>query len=210
MIRVEVKGIDGVRGSLRRLQSDLRDKALAMAINKTAAKAQTEITRAVTEEFAISRDEVRNSMYLRPATTKRQYEVEAVIQIFGSAKRKGRSLNVSHFLEKSITLAEARRRNKRGALYAQGKGGRLFPILGFKFKRGGGVKHIDGAFIGNKGRTVFVRVGKGRLPIKPVQMIGVSQMFSSRRIHYRVLAKIKADLEVEVRRAVEALLAKRG
>jgi hypothetical protein len=206
MIRVEVKGIDGVRGSLRRLQSDLRDKALAMAINKTAAKAQTEITRAVTEEFAISRDEVRNSMYLRPATTKRQYEVEAVIQIFGSAKRKGRSLNVSHFLEKSITLAEARRRNKRGALYAQGKGGRLFPILGFKFKRGGGVKHIDGAFIGNKGRTVFVRVGKGRLPIKPVQMIGVSQMFTTEKIKQRVLDRIRRELVVEVQRAVAYLL----
>lgn len=206
MIRVEVKGIDAVRGNLRRLQSDLRDKALAMAINKTAAKAQTEITRAVTQEFAISRDEVRNSMYLRPATTKRQYEVEAVIQIFGSAKRKGRSLNVSHFLEKSITLAEARRRNKRGALYAQGKGGRLFPILGFKFKRGGAVKHIEGAFIGNKGRTVFVRVGKGRLPIMPVQMIGVSQMFTTEKIKQRVLDRIRRELVVEVQRAVAYLL----
>lgn len=206
MIRIDVRGVEGVKANLRQLQAELRSKALAMAINKTAAKGQAEVTRAVTQEFAISRDEVRNSIYIRPASAKRQYEVEAVIQIFGSSKRKGRSLNVSHFLERSITMAEARRRNKRGALFAEGKGGRLFPILGFKFKRGGGVKHIEGAFIGNKGRTVFVRVGKGRLPIKPVQMIGVSQMFTTEKIKQRVLDRIRRELVVEVQRAVAYLL----
>ena len=209
MIRIDVRGVEGVKANLRQLQAELRSKALALAINKTTAKGQAEVTRAVTQEFAISRDEVRNSIYIRPASAKRQYEVEAVIQIFGSSKRKGRSLNVSHFLERSITMAEARRRNKRGALFAEGKGGRLFPILGFKFKRGGGVKHIEGAFIGNKGRTVFVRVGKGRLPIKPVQMIGVSQMFTTEKIKQRVLDRIRRELVVEVQRAVAYLLQRR-
>lgn len=44
--------------------------------------------------------------------------------------------------------------------------------------------------------------------IEPVQVIGVSQMFSSRQIRRRVMEKIDADLQVEVRRAVEMILAK--
>ena len=82
--------------------------------------------------------------------------------------------------------------------------------LGFAIKRGGGLKTIPGAFLGNKGRTIFMRTGDKRLPIKAVQVIGVSQMFSSKEISRRVMAKIDKDLEVEVARAIEAILARKG
>lgn len=205
MIKIDVRGVPEVKASLQRLRAELRDKAQAMAINKVTAKAQTELTRAITSEFAIDRQSVKNSVYVRRATA-RPNAVEAVIQIFGSARKRGRSLNVVHFLEKSITLAEAKRRAKRNMLYGIVCGGRLLPVLGFKFKKSGGVKHVEGAFLGNKGRTVFVRVGDSRLPIMPVQMIGVSQMFTTERVRSRVMARISAELPVEMQRAVEQVL----
>lgn len=207
-INVDVRGVEAVRQRLNVLQADLRDRAMAAAINKVAVKANTEISRAVVAEFAISSREVRNSVFVRRASAKRPGLVEAVLSIFGSSRRRGRSLNVSHFLEKAVTMAEAKRRARKNMLYGIGRGGRLLPVLGFKFKKGGGVKHIEGAFVGNKGRTVFVRVGKGRLPIVPVQMIGVSQMFTTERVRARVMARIDRELVVEVDRAVKMVMAR--
>jgi hypothetical protein len=208
MIKIDVRGIDAVQRKLKQLSSDLQAKAGQMAINKTAQKAKTEIKRAVTTEFAIKANEVASSVYLNPSKMGKTGKVEATIDIFGSPSRKGRSMNVVHFLEKSITMGEAKRRSKQNKLYGIGRGGKLLPILGFKFKKAGGTKQIEGAFIGNKGRTVFVRTGKSRLPIKPVQMIGVSQMFSAERIKSRVMDKINRDLIEETSRAVDYLISK--
>lgn len=209
-ITVDLRGLDEVQAKLRRLPGELQDRAAALAINKTAAKANTELTRAIVSEFAIDRASVRNSVQIGRASAKRAGQVTATIDIFGSSRRRGRSLNVAHFLEKSITLAEGRRRIKRCTLFVQGKGGRLLPVLGFRFKKGGGVKHIEGAFIGNKGRTVFVRTGDARLPIKPVQMIGVSQMFGTGHIKRRVMDRIDRELVVETERAVKLTMARLG
>ena len=74
--------------------------------------------------------------------------------------------------------------------------------LGFTIRRDGGLKKIEGAFLGNNGRTVFRRVGKGRLPIEPVQVVGFSQMFNSRKINERVMKKINDEMQVEIERAV--------
>jgi hypothetical protein len=63
--------------------------------------------------------------------------------------------------------------------------------------------------LGNKGRTVFRRTGKGRLPIEPVQMIGVSQMFNSRAIRDRVMRRIENEFGIEIHRAVEMVIARR-
>lgn len=204
--KVDVRGLEEVKRSLNRLSTDLRDKASAMAINKTAAKANTELARAITAEFNIKQAEVKNAVSISKASAKRGGEVEATISVFGSRSKRGRSLNVSHFLEKSITMAEAKRRAKRGELVTIGKGGRMYPILGFKFKKGSGVKHIKGAFIGNKGRTVFIRTGDKRLPIKPVQMIGVSQMFTTKTVNKRVMDRIDKELVIEMDRAVSLLV----
>lgn len=185
----------------------LRDKAMSAALNKTVAKANTEVKRAVTAEFNISSGDVAAALQIRRANSG---NLQATLQIFGSRRKRGRSLNVVHFLEKSITMAEAKRRSKKGQLYGIGRGGRLLPVLGFKFKKGGGTKQIEGAFLANKGRTVFVRTGDKRLPIKPVQMIGVSQMFSAERIKQRVMDRIDRDLVVEMDRAVKMVLARFG
>lgn len=207
-LEVDVRELVNLQAKLAALPVELRDRALAAGLNRTAQKAQTEIDRAVRDEYVISSDRVRNSLALRQASAARS-QFSAEIQIFGSPSKKGRSANVIAFMEKKVSLAEARRRAKRGDLFVQSKG-RLLPILRFVFKRGSGPKVIEGAFIGNKGRTVFRRIGKARLPIEPVRVIDVGQMFRSKKISKRVLDRINRDLPVEMDRAVKSVLARLG
>lgn len=204
---VDVRELVDLQRRLGALSGELRERALAAALNKTAAKGKTEVDRAIRAEYVIAADRVRNAVYVRPASAARG-NFEAVIDIFGSAKRKGRSLNVIHFMERKISLAQARKRARKKELFVVGKGGALLPILRFTFKRGGGQKTIEGAFVGNKGRTVFRRIGKARLPIEPVQVIDVPQMFRSKKVSSRVLERINRELPIELDRAAKAALAR--
>lgn len=207
MISIKVAGLEGVQDRLRHLASDLEEgKAMQAAINKTAAKAQAEINRAIRDEYAVRPEEVRNAISLQRA---KSGSLRAVIDIFGSKNRRGRSLNMIHFL--TAMQAAGMTIKTRGAVGIKRRDLKaLGKQLGFRIKKSGGLKQIDGAFVGNKGRTVFMREGKGRLPIKPVQVIGFSQMFQSRKIHDRVLDKIRADFVVEVERAVRMVIARRS
>lgn len=198
MIKVELKGIEQVRERLARIKRDLPSRVLQPAINKVAEKARAEINRAIPQEYAVKASEVRSAINLRRASKGR---LEAVIEIFGSAKKRGRSLNLIHFLAAVRGLAVRGKRAKKGDLAA------LDQQLGFLIKKAGGLKKIDGAFIGNKGRTIFKRTGKSRLPIEPVQVIGFSQMFASKKISKRVIDKINADFPAEVERALRRLTA---
>lgn len=205
-LKVDIRGMDKVQAELRRIQDEFkRGQAVGAALNKTAQMARAEVNRAIVQRYAIKADQVRNSVYLRGARAKSN-QLEAVIEIFGSPTKKGRSMNVARFL--AAVQAAGRARKTRGSKANKKALAALGAQLGFQFLKGGGLKQISGAFIGNKGRTVFRRVGPGRTPIEPVQMIGVSQMFNERGIRARVMAKIEADLPVQVRRAVEMILAR--
>ena len=203
MIKVEVRGLDAVRRRLDGIQRDMRDKVLQPAINRAAEKARAEINRAIPAEFAVKAAEVRNAVSLRRAQAGK---LEAVIEVFGSARKRGRSLNLIHFL--AAVQAAGRAVKTRGAKGKKADLAALQKQLGFIIKKGGGLKTIKGAFVGNRGRTIFMRTSDRRLPIKPVQVIGFSQMFASRRIRGRVLDKIRADLPVEVDRALKMVLAR--
>ncbi|MBK8399984.1 MAG: phage tail protein [Propionivibrio sp.] len=201
MIKVELQGIDAVRKSLSRLAVDIRGKAMSAAINKTADKARAEINRAIPEIYSVKTGEVRSAIDISKASSAKP---RAEITVFGSPARKGRSLNLVHFL--AAVQADGQAHKTRGAKANKKALAALGNQLGFLIKKGSGLKKISGAFVGNKGRTVFMRIGKARLPIKPVQVIGFGQMFNSRRINNRVLDKINRDLPIEVDRAVKLLL----
>ncbi len=175
--------------------------AATMALNKTAKKAQTEINRAIRDEYVVKADEVRNSMQLRQA---RQGELQAVIDIFGSKRRRGRSANMIHFLAALQAAGVALK--TRGSSLRRSDLKDIGRQLGFKVKKAGGVKTIQGAFLANRGRTVFMREGRARLPIKPVQVIGFSQMFSSKKISQRVMAKVDKDFIEELDRAIKIVM----
>ena len=205
MIEVRVLGIDAVQDRLRQVASDLQPKVLGPAINKVAEKARAEISRAIPQEFAVKASEVRNAVSLRKA---RSGDIEATITVFGSTSRRGRSMNLIHFLAAVQQAGKAMK--TRGAKASKADLSALNRQLGFLIKRGGGLKKIEGAFVGNQGRTIFRRTGKARLPIEPLQVIGFSQMFSSRKISTRIMTKIDADLLIEINRSIARLMGNRS
>lgn len=184
----------GVQRKLNALSENLQAKVIPAAINKVGDKARAEMVRQITGEFNIRPAEVRSRLRLIRASKKLE-KWYATLDPF-ALNRRGRSMNLIHFVEKSISLAEGRRRKKAGTQNQ----------LRFQVKKIGGKKIIEGAFLANNGRTVFVRVGKDRLPIKPVQVIDVPQMFNARRVIAAVVAKIGRDLETEFDRAIKAAI----
>jgi len=138
-IDVRIEGVEKLRRNLETIRRELGDRAMTGALNKTAAKARTEMTRAITSEFNLKARDVRSQLSVIRA---RRGRLQAELNPFGSSSKRGRALNVIHFLENRVTLAEGRRRKKSGTQN----------VLRFKIKKTGGVKTIKGAFIGNKGR----------------------------------------------------------
>lgn len=195
MVSFSIKSdFSSVKNKLDALSNDLQKRVVPAALNKVIAKANTEMARQITSEFNIKQQDVRAR--LRITRAKKNYDRwVARLDPFASA-RAGRSLNLIRFVEKSVTLAERNRRIKANTLQD----------LRFKIKRGAGAKIIKGAFIANNGRTVFIREGKGRLPIKALSTIDVPQMFNTRRIQRVVIDRIKRDMAIEFDRAIKAAL----
>ena len=155
---------------LNALQEGLGDKAIASALNKTVAQAKTQMARAIGQEFNLPSSFIKDRLAIQRANRSGlRFTATLLGNPSGRAKR---SMNVIHFLERSTLLSEARRRAKAGTLTE----------LHFKIRRQGGKSTIKGTFIGNQGRTVFRRIGKARLPIEPVQTVGVPQMFQTKRV----------------------------
>ena len=169
-----------VQRQLSALRDDVRSKVLASAINKTVEQARTQMIREITAEYNVTSSYVRDRLRIKRASFKGgALGIEAAL-IGGDGKR--RSANVIRFAEQVVTLAQARKRAKDGTLGQ----------LRFKIRKSGGNRIIRGAFIGNKGRTVFIRTSDKRLPIKAVSTIDVPSMFNQKKINARVVAMIQA------------------
>jgi len=168
-----------VQRLLESMNKDVANKALASALNKTVAQAKTAMSREIRAEFNMSASKVGESLQITKARAGGgRVHLEASLQ---SPSKRGRSLNLINFMERSVSMATARKRGKAGTL------NQLF----VQIKKAGGKKGLKSAFIGNKGRTVFVRTGKARLPIKALQTIDVAGMFNTKRINTKVLAMIE-------------------
>ena len=167
---------------LATLQSDVRTKALASAVNKTVEQAKTQMVREIASEFNVQAGYVRDRLNIRRASFKAgELGIEATL--LGSGKR---SANLIRFMEKFVTLAQSRKRAKAGDLSQ----------LRFKIKKAGGMRVITGAFIGNQGRTVFIRTTNRRLPIKALSTVDVPGMFNTKRINNKVVAAMKDKFPV--------------
>lgn len=159
---------------LNRIAKSLGDKAITSALNKTIAQVRTQMIRGITKEYVIKAADVRERLQLRRASrTGMRFTATLIGNPAGRAKR---AMNIIRFLERSTSLAQARKRRKAGTLSS----------LYFKIRRAGGKQTIQGAFVANNGRTVFRRIGKARLPIEAVQTIGVPQMFNAKKVQIPV------------------------
>lgn len=180
-----------IQKQLDGLQQDIAQKASVRAVNRTIEQARTDMSREIRQEFVLSVDEVRQQLRIRRAGFKGgRLTIEAALV---GGRPGGRSLNLIRFVERKTTIAEGKRRKKAGTQE------QLF----VKIKRAGGKKALGPkAFIGNKGRTVFERVGSKRLPIKPLRTIDVAQMFNTRRINDAVTRKMREKFPVIFAREV--------
>jgi hypothetical protein len=164
-----------VAADLARLQATMASQVLARSMNRTIEQARTEMSRQIRAEYNLGAAYVRDRLSIKRAfASAGQFNLSAELR--GGGKR--RSANV-------ITFGARRAADGVSVLIRKGQR-----------------KTIKGSFIGNKGRTVFKRDGKERLPISPVQTIDVAQMFNARRINAAVqaamLAKFPAIFEREL------------
>lgn len=183
-IDIKVQGIDDVIRKLEQVQRGLGDRVARSAVNKTADQAKTQMSRLIREDYNVSAALLRERLRVRKAWRADGATISAALIGNPNAGGTKRSMNVIHFLEKSVSMAEAKRRRRGGTL----------DQLHYKIKRRGSKATIPGSFIANQGRTVFQRVGKTRLPIKPVQTIGVPQMFATKKNIRDIQTWIHANL----------------
>lgn len=175
--------VDGLRRKLNAIEKHLGDNAVVSALNKTAAQAKTRMSELIRADYNISAALVRERLRIRKA--QRSGIATFTALLIGNPETGGqrRSMNLVHFLEKNATAKAFRR----------GKNLRL-DELRFHVRKTGGKQRLPGAFIGNKGRTVFIRTSAGRLPIKAVRTIGVPQMFNTKKNITEIKAWIEANL----------------
>ena len=174
----------GVAASLGKLQDSLANRVLATSLNRTMDITKTAMSKEIRSEFNLSAAYVRDRLRIKRAFAKGgRFDLSAEL-IGGDGKR--RSANVIGF---------GARQAKDGVSVQISKGKR---------------KTINGAFIGNKGRTVFMREGKGRLPINPVRTIDVAQMFNTRRINAAVVAAMNARFPAIFERELAFALSRAG
>ena len=173
-----------VAAALGRLQDDMAGQVLARSLNRTMDIAKTVMSREIRTQFNLSAGYVRDRLRIKRAFAKAgQFSLSADL-IGGDGKR--RSANVIGF---------GARKTGDGVSVQISKGKR---------------KTITGAFIGNKGRTVFRRTGKARLPIEPVRTIDVAQMFNTRRINAAVVAAMQMRFPVIFERELAFALSRAG
>lgn len=183
-----------VAAALRRVSFDVGNKAVTRALNTTIVQGQTQAAREISKEFRITSTKVRERLSIRRASARGSLRLEATLE--AGRRGKGRSLNLIQFVENKVSLAEGRRRAKSG----------IASQVRFQIKRSGGKKVIKGAFIANQGRTVFIREGKSRLPIKALSTIDVPQMFNSRRINTTIRTVMIQRFGTNFNRELRAVL----
>ena len=199
-----------VQRQLNALPDKLRDRVLARSINASMTQGRTEMARRISSEFRVKVSDVKERLTISRATTR---DSGAVISASLAARNraKGRSMNLIHFVEQVVTVAAARKRMKAGEGGTQTlrSGGKVRKALQVRFqiKRAGGQKMIKGAFIGNKGRTVFIRAGKERFPINELNTIDVPNMFNTQRINEVVVAVMRERFTANAQRELLAALA---
>ena len=173
-----------VSRQLAQLQDGIASQVLARSLNRTMDIAKTAMSKQIRSEFNLSAAYVRDRLRIKRAFPKAgQFSLSAEL-IGGDGKR--RSANVIGF---------AARKADDGVSVMISRGKR---------------KTIKGAFIGNKGRTVFRRVGKARLPINSVRTIDVPQMFNTRRINAAVVSAMRGRFPGIFQRELAYALSRAG
>lgn len=196
MITINIRNnFPAVAASLDRVAYDAGNKAMVRALNTTVVQGKTQMARQISKEFRINTGTAKERLAVRKAVAKGGVlRFEASLEATKRGNR--RSMNLIAFVENKVTLSEGRRRAKGGTASQ----------VRFQIKRTGGKKMIKGAFIGNDGRTVFIRTDKSRLPIKALNTIDVPQMFNTKRVNIIVREVMLKRFDTNFRRELRSVL----
>lgn len=202
-----------VRHMLKGLRDATSTQALRQAVNKAANKGNTLMKRAIAKEFNINQQALGPQLKVQGAAGGYSTITAVIYPLAKAPGRRGR--NVIEFLERKVTLAEARRRTKSGTLRD----------LRFEIRRGRKTL-IPGTFVVtyNKGTFVAQRVpgtvtpGRSRYAgtkhaekLMGTQTIDVPQMFNTKRIALNVKRDIETKiLPEEIGRAIQSALKRYG
>jgi len=198
-----------VARQMDRMAADVANKVMARALNKTVDQGKKEMARSISQEFMVTRKQANDRLRVQRASTRGSMQVSVSLSASRAAGK--RSMNLIHFVEKSISLSQARKRMKAGEGGSQRlrSGGVTQKALAVrvKVKRGGKAKILEGAFIATNKRTggtaVFMRQGKDRMPIEAKSTIDIPSMFNTRRINEAVrrvmLQRFEANFQRELR-----------
>lgn len=185
-----------VAAALDRVGTKAGDTAMVRALNKTIDQGKTQMARQISQEFRVGVSAVKQRLAVQRARASGGVlRFRTVLE--ATRKGKGRSMNLIAFVTRGKVSKASAKRSGRADLAGQ---------LQFQIKRAGGKKAIKGAFIGNQGRTVFIREGKSRLPIKAVNTIDIGQMFNTRRVN-KVVKRLMLDkFPINFQRELRAVL----
>jgi len=185
-----------VAAKLDRVAEDIGHKAMVRALNTTVEQGKIQMARQISQEFRISVSAAKDRLAVRRASVRGGLlRFQAFLE--ATRKGKGRSMNMRPFVTGSRVSRASAKRQGNVALAGQ---------LQLQIKRGGGRKVIPGAFIGNDGRTLFIRTGKGRLPIKALSTIDVPQMFNTKRINSVVVDVMLKRFDANFHRELNVIL----
>jgi hypothetical protein len=184
-----------VAAKLKRLADDVGNKVLVRSLNATIDQGKTQMARTISREFRISVGTAKDRLEVNKANAK-QGSLGFEVSLEATRKGKGRAMNLIAFVESKTTFGEARKRAKAG----------IQSQVFFQVKRSGVKKMIKGAFIANKGRTLFIRTGKDRLPIKSVSTIDIPSMFNTRRINTTVVKVMRDRFENNFSRELNVVM----
>ena len=202
MIRIDVKAEFGdVLKMLDGIARELQPKILSRSLNAIGDTVKVQARKEIGAEYNLPASEISKLLRVRRADFRAgRLSVEVIAE-----SRRGRSLNLIRFVERSVTMAEARRRRKGGTL----------DLLRVQIKRKGGKKVLgtpDWAagkpFIAtaNGGTFVAARTTSARSPIRAVQTIDVPSMFNTKRINALLVGTIRAKFPAAFRREFDAAL----
>lgn len=174
-----------VARKLNLLADDIGNKAMVRALNKTIDQGKTEMARGISKEYRISVGTAKDRLSITRASAKAG-SVRFEAKLEATRRGQGRSMNLIAFKTSDA------RQTRKGMSQVK-----------FQVKRSGGRKTITGAFVGNKGRTLFIRTGDARLPIKALNTIDLPSMFNAKRINSVVrqvmLTRFKTNFDRELR-----------
>lgn len=163
-----------VAKAIQKIGGEKADRAMIRALNASVVQGETAMARTISKEFRITVRDAKARLVVKRARSKAG-SVSFEVSLMASRATKGRGMNLIHFVVGGVP-----KRVKKGRMRQ----------LGLQIKRVGGRKQIKGAFVATNRKTggtaVFIREGKGRMPVKTLTTIDVAQMFNTRRINHVV------------------------